>query len=80
METLDDNNRRLFLPQEPRSSASASPKKCARFLSPEHNTVWDIPDDLPSMGDEVNDPSMDNEDKDKGGHQVKPVGPLCIFI
>lgn len=82
METIDDNNRRLFLPspQEPRSSASASPKKRARFLSPERNTDWDIPDDLPStgMGEEVNDPSLDNENK--GGHGVKPVCLLYIPI
>lgn len=78
-ETVDDNNRRLFLPQEPRSSASASPKKRARFLSPERNTVWDIPDELPSigMGEEVNDSSMDNENKD--GHGVKPVRLLYIL-
>jgi hypothetical protein len=89
METIDKDNRRIFLPQEPmepspsqstvkRSSASASPSKRARFLSPERDTVLDIPDDLPYMGDEVNDPSVEN--KDKGGHGVKPVRCLYILI
>src|ERR1700678_586104 len=89
METIDKDNRHIFLPREltepspPQStvqhlSASASPTKCARFLSPEHDTVLDIPDDLPYMGDEVNDPSVEN--KDKGGHGVKPVRCLYILI
>jgi hypothetical protein len=89
METIDKDNKRVFLPREPiqpspsqstvqRSSPSASPKKRARFLSPEHDTVLDIPEDLPSVGDEVNDPSV--EDKDKGGRRVKPVRRLYILI
>jgi hypothetical protein len=40
--------------------------------------VLDIPDDLPSVGDEVNDPGIEN--KDKGGHGVKPVRCLYILI
>ena len=89
METIDKDNRHIFLPREPMepspsqstvqcSSASASPTKRARFLSPERDTVLDIPDDLPYMGDEVNDPSVEN--KDKGGHGVKPVRCLYILI
>jgi hypothetical protein len=88
-ETMDKDNRHIFFPRElmepspsqstvQRSSASASPKKRARFLSPERNTVLDIPDDLPSVGDEVNDPGIEN--KDKGGHGVKPVRCLYILI
>jgi hypothetical protein len=86
METIDEDNRRLFVPQErspssstvPRSSTSASPKKRARLLSPERSNVWDIPDNFPSMGDEVNDPSIDKEDK--GGHGAKPVCLVYSYL
>jgi hypothetical protein len=90
METIDENNRRLFIPHEApqpsptsskvhqRSFSSASPKKRARLLSPDRDTFWDRPDDLPSMGDELNHQSTDNGDK--GGHGVKHVCPLYILI
>lgn len=91
METIDKDNKRIFLPLEPRepsssqstiqcSSALPSPKKRPRFLSPEHDHVLNIPEDLPSMEDEVNDPCVEDEDKPEGGHGVKHVRQLYILI
>ena len=91
METIDKDNKRIFLPLEPREPSSSqstiqrspalpSLKKHPRFLSPEHDHVLNISEDLPSMGDEVNDPCVEDKDKPEGGHGVKHVRQLYILI